>query len=87
MARLIDLRDYDDARAAFEDLERRAELTDQVELDSQRLFLMRNPTRGHAAGLYRDGIRLWFHEHDEKFDGDDRVAAIREALLDYRERV
>lgn len=83
MAGQFDLREYDDARKAFEYLESRAELVDQVELDSERLYLMRNPTRGHAAGLYRTAIRLWFQEHDGKFDGDERVIAIREALLDY----
>lgn len=54
---------YKRARADFEALERIAELDDQVELDSARLDLMRNPTKATARLLYESGIRLWFQEH------------------------
>ena len=55
--------DYTSARAAFEALERIAELSDQVELDADRESLMQEPTKKRAAQLYCAGIRLWFQEH------------------------
>jgi hypothetical protein len=58
-----DAHTYARVRADFEALERVTKLTDQVELDAERLNLMRNPTKVFAATLYREGIRLWFQEH------------------------
>jgi len=55
---------YEKARNAFEFLESLEELKDQVDLDSERIFLMREPTKAKAALLYEAGIRLWFQEHD-----------------------
>lgn len=54
---------YRIARYDFEKLEQLAELSDQVELDSERLHLMQNPTQKTAADMYESGIRLWFREH------------------------
>lgn len=54
---------YNRARADFEALERIAELSDQVELDSNRESLMQNPTKARAAEMYESAIRLWFNEH------------------------
>lgn len=54
---------YDKARKAFEYLESLVPLDDQVELDSERENLMRNPTKTKAAELYEAGIRLWEREH------------------------
>lgn len=62
---------YDKAREAFEYLESLAELEDQVELDSRREELMRNPTKAKAADMYEAGIRLWAREHAPH---DDRRA-------------
>lgn len=54
---------YQTARRDFETLEKIAELSDQVELDSERLNLMQNPTKQQAMGMYEAGIRLWFDQH------------------------
>ena len=53
---------YDIARSDFEFLESIIELDDQVEMDAERLSLMRNPTKQKAAGMYSMGVRLWFKE-------------------------
>lgn len=66
---------YEQTRKDFEYLEALAELSDQVELDTQRLDLMREPTKKRAASLYKDGIHLWFAEHQGRFD-DERVREI-----------
>lgn len=58
---------YAQARKDFEFLETLAELTDQVELDAQRLDLMQNPTRQNARRLYVAAICMWFAEHRAKF--------------------
>lgn len=58
--------DYDQSRADFEYLEAINALEDQVELDAQRLGLMRNPTKNFAAKMYQDGIGLWFVENADK---------------------
>lgn len=67
---------YAQARSDFEYLESLAELNDQVELDSDRLDLMQNPTKETAKRLYMSGIRLWFLEHDNRFADDARAAEI-----------
>lgn len=54
---------YRKARHDFEELERIAELSDQVDLDAQREALMQNPTQAFAAMLYESSIQLWFKEH------------------------
>lgn len=69
---------YAAVRRAFEYLEKLVPLDDQVELDSQRLDLMEEPTRAKAASMYVSGINLWFSEHRANFDDNKRVAAIRE---------
>lgn len=69
---------YARARADFEFLESLAELTDQVELDAQRLALMRNPSRAVAADLYAAGIRLWLREHSAYFGRVEDVQDIAE---------
>lgn len=56
-------------RRDFEYLERIFELSDQQELDAERLALMENPTKQRAAELYRAGIRLWFQEHGSGPEG------------------
>lgn len=57
---------YTQARQDFEFLETLAELDDQVELDAERLNLMRNPTKAFAERIYRSAIALWFQEHGSK---------------------
>jgi len=57
---------YEEARSDFEYLESIAKLEDQVELDSDREALMRNPTKSQAASMYEAGIRLWFFENRRK---------------------
>lgn len=54
---------YSQTRKDFESLERIAELSDQVELDAERLPLMENPTKKKAQDMYDSAIHLWFHEH------------------------
>lgn len=54
---------YEQARKDFELLESIAELSDQMELDAQRLTLMQNPCKRVAAEMYEAGIALWFGEH------------------------
>lgn len=54
---------YRTARNDFEELEKIAELSDQMELDSERLHLMQNPNKKTAEGLYRSAIDLWFRQH------------------------
>lgn len=66
---------YAKARSDFEYLESLVELDDQVELDSQRLDLMQEPTRAKACELYEAGIHLWFGEHSGKFR-TRRIASI-----------
>lgn len=50
--------DYWKARGDFEYLETIAPLEDQVELDSEREALMRDPTKKRAAQLYVNAISL-----------------------------
>jgi hypothetical protein len=66
---------YERARADFEYLETLAGLDDQVELDSEREALMREPTKFKAAAMYESAIRLWFGEHRGEFS-DERVDEI-----------
>ena len=66
---------YAQARADFEALERIAELSDQVELDSRREELMQCPTKAKAADLYHSGIILWFQEHCICDDQTRQIAA------------
>lgn len=69
---------YAKARRDFEYLESVAELDDQVELDADRLALMREPTKARASRMYIEGITFWFGEHGECFDADDpKIRAIR----------
>lgn len=72
---------YEQARRDFEHLETLAELDDQVELDSDRLLLMREPTKARAAKMYVAGIRLWLQEHGEKMGDHPRVRAIAQRHL------
>jgi hypothetical protein len=65
---------YAQARKDFETLEAIAELEDQVELDSDRTELMRNPTKKQAMQMYEAGIRLWFHEHGINTETARRIA-------------
>lgn len=58
---------YAKARSDFEYLETLEPLDDQVELDSQRLYLMQEPTKAKACKLYESAIILWFGEHRGKF--------------------
>lgn len=67
---------YKQARSDFEYLESLAELTDQVELDSARLDLMRNPSKLQAQGMYESGIEMWFREHGENYGHDKKVRKI-----------
>lgn len=60
---------YAQARADFERLERIAELSDQVDLDSERQALMQNPTKKKASSMYCSGIMLWFKEHGRTHRG------------------
>lgn len=69
---------YNRAREDFEFLESVAELTDQVELDADRLALMRNPTKAKAAEMYACGIRLWIAEHGDDYAGSDEFQRIAE---------
>lgn len=71
MAKMKNWLDYDRNRRDFERLEAIAELTDQVSLDSDRLALMRNPTKVQAARMYLDGIELWLFEHGVHAAPDD----------------
>lgn len=64
---------YQQARSDFEALERIEELSDQVDLDSERLFLMQNPTKLRAARMYESGIHLWFQEHGI-VEGTEKIA-------------
>ena len=57
------MKSYAKCRRDFEFLETIAELEDQVELDAARKYLMENPTKEFAAGMYHSGICLWFKEH------------------------
>lgn len=68
---------YAKARSDFEYLETLAELDDQVELDSERLALMREPTKAKACEMYESGIRLWFGENGLSFDDLPRVRRMR----------
>lgn len=54
---------YEEVRQDFEFLETIAELRDQFELDRQREWLMKNPTKAVAAQIYRQAIELWFREN------------------------
>jgi hypothetical protein len=54
---------YNNARSDFEKLESILELKDQVDIDSDRLLLMRNPTKKTASKMYVNCIKLWFQEH------------------------
>lgn len=74
MTRII----YARARSDYEHLESFAELTDQVELDAKREWLMRNPTATAATKLYRSAVLLWFREHQNKFNGQGCVDEIKE---------
>ena len=66
---------YKEVREDFEYLESIAELEDQVELDSQRIYLMQNPTKNQAASMYESAIYLWFNEHAGQHD-DPRIEEI-----------
>lgn len=68
---------YKQTREDFEYLERIVELTDQVELDAERLYLMQDPTKKRAAMMYESGIDLWFREHGKNHN-DLRVDEIAE---------
>lgn len=72
---------YENARRDFEALEQRAELTDQVDLDAERLNLMRDPTQARAARMYESAIGLWFQEHGADFDSDPVVWEIKDRRL------
>lgn len=61
---------YEQARKDFEFLETIAPLDDQVELDSQREELMRNPTKIFAKEMYISAIELWFWEHGVKIGSE-----------------
>lgn len=74
MARL----NYDQARADFEYLETLAELSDQVEIDAQRLDLMQNPTRERAAKMYASCIQLWMQEHQDTYVTNPNVRDIED---------
>lgn len=65
------------ARRDFELLETFAALSDQVELDSEREWLMQDPTKQRAARMYCSGITLWFSEHGDSFDSEPEVRKIR----------
>jgi hypothetical protein len=67
---------YKTARADFEYLETLADLDDQVDIDSQREELMREPTKAKAADLYEQCISLWFGEHRGEFADLARVCRI-----------
>jgi hypothetical protein len=54
---------YNIARADFEKLEELLELNDQVDIDSDREYLMQNPTKTTAMRMYISCIKLWFSEH------------------------
>lgn len=69
---------YTQAREDFEYLETLAQLTDQVDLDSDRETLMRNPSFTQAAKMYANGCRLWMGEHRSDFDHLERVLEIKE---------
>lgn len=69
---------YAKARSDFEYLESLAELGDQVELDSERIYLMQEPTKQRACDMYESAIRLWFGENGGSFDTNRRVRGIRE---------
>lgn len=58
---------YSTVRADFERLESVIELHDQVELDSERIYLMQNPTKAMAAEMYLSAIGLWFDERQSKY--------------------
>jgi hypothetical protein len=64
---------YATARRDFEKLETIAELEDQVEIDSERLNLMQNPTKKVAMKMYESCISLWFLEHGI-VDGTEDIA-------------
>lgn len=72
---------YTKTRSDFEFLETIYELTDQIELDSEREHLMRNPNKKTARDMYEAAISLWFNEH--RYDDlptryQRRVAAIKD---------
>jgi len=69
---------YATARRDFEYLETIAELQDQVDLDSQREELMRDPTKAKAGDMYEQGVGLWFQEHKSTYADDRRVRRIAE---------
>lgn len=76
---------YNQARADFEALERIHPLDDQVELDSDRLALMEEPTQAKAASMYEAGIRLWFLEHPvDDWDGGHDDSTIKEIAKRHR---
>jgi hypothetical protein len=65
---------YDIARADFEFLETIHELDDQVDIDSDREYLMQNPTKKVAMSMYMSCIKLWFLEHGV-IDGTEDIAS------------
>ncbi len=69
---------YTKTRSDFEYLEGLSELDDQVELDSERIYLMQEPTKAKASGMYESAIRLWFREHGDEYASVRRVKGIRE---------
>lgn len=78
---------YDTARRDFEWCEELCELADQVELDSERLALMQNPTKAMAGDLYCQGIALWLRRHAGQFVGSENVAHINRLRKRYAEYI
>lgn len=70
------MKSYDRARSDFEFLESIAELTDQVDLDSRREELMRDPTKATAAKMYVSGVQLWLQQHERNHADNSDVQRI-----------
>jgi hypothetical protein len=73
---------YERVRADFETLEKYDEVSDEVELDSERRNLMNNPTKKVAADLFRRAISLWLYENFDKHSEVAEVVAIRKRYTD-----
>ena len=67
---------YEQDREDYEYLDTIAEVSDMVVIDAAVLDLMRNPTKSKAAEMYRSAIALWFAEHEDTYNDDERVAEI-----------
>lgn len=74
---------YEQARKAFETMEKYAELEDQVELDASRYHLMQNPTKAAARDLYVRAIRLWHGEHGGQQSDPTILSALMKLGLSY----